>query len=112
VKEIDFKTVGLILTLAIISCWLIRFVAVPQGYLTIPVIPSPIAFPQLPPTQIEFQRIWSDIASLILGFTAITIMPRIHAKRIEELRILDWMGIICAATSITLSIWGASLIGH
>jgi uncharacterized membrane protein AbrB (regulator of aidB expression) len=110
-KEIDFKTIGLILTLTVISAWLIRFVAVPQGYLTIPVIQSPIAFPQLPPTQIEYQRIWSDIADLILGFTSITIMPRIHAKRIEELHMLDWMGIICATISIALSIWGASLIG-
>lgn len=111
-KEIDFKTIGLVLTLAIISAWLIRFVAVPQGYLTITTIETPITFPELPPAQIEFQRVWSDIASLILGFTSMTIMPRIHAKRIEELRLLEWIGIACAATSVTLSIWGASLIGH
>lgn len=107
-REIDFKTVGLILTLAVISAWLIRFVAVPQGYMTIPVIPTPIAIPETP--QIP-KTLPLDILSVTFGFIGITMTPRIQTKKPRELHVIEWLSIIFAVTSIFLSLWGASLLG-
>jgi len=111
--EVNFKSVGLILNLAVVLAWLIRWVAVPQGYLTIPVSPTPAPtpvipiFPEVPKAPYET---WISISSLIIGLIGMYVTPRIKATKIEELHMFDVVGIAFNLVSIYLSLWGAWLI--
>jgi len=107
----QLKLLYLLAALTVITIWLIRFVSVPQGYLTIATIPAP-------PTRIEDLQIptipfltYIDILSLAFGFTGIYIIPRLRAHIIEQLHLFDILGISCDAISIYLALWGAWLIG-